>query len=204
MELDDDRSDDRGVEQRFSSPEILDAGGDRAPRRRLTTLLLATVVVLALAAAGLGVLRYGEVRQTPDQRALDEAVSRLVAAWDAGDDVGLLEVMAPGGTFVRSGDLTQPPTFLTLSDGALADFIRGWNARQFDVATSGPLTVTGDRGFWSLTVPVVVTEHARGAENLQEGFLLLSMADVNGQKKVQQLVWWTRHTRSWSTATGRG
>jgi hypothetical protein len=205
MELDNGRSVDRDVERRFSSPEILDAGGDREPRRRRTTqLLLAALVVLALVAGGLGALRYREARQTPDERALGEAVSRLVAAWDAGDEVGLLEVMTPGGTFIRSGDLTQSPTFLTLTDGTLADFIRGWNPRQFDVAAFGPLAVTGGRGFWWLTQPVVVTEHAQGAENLQEGFLLLSMADINGQKKVQQLVWWTTYSRSWSTATGRG
>lgn len=209
MELDHGRPVDRGVEHRFSSPEILDARGDREPRRRRTTQhVLAALVVLALVAGGLGALRYREVRQTPDERALGEAVSRLVAAWDAGDEVGLLGVMTPGGTFVRSGDLTQPPTFLTLTDGTLADFIHGWNTRQFDVATFGPLTVTGERGFWWLTQPVVVTEHAQGAENLQEGFLLLSMVDINGQKRVYQLVWWTTHTRSlstsWSTATGRG
>ena len=205
MELDNGRSVDRGVEHRFSSPEILDAGGDREPRRRRTTqLIVAALVVLALLAGALGALRYPEVRQTPDERALAEAVSRLIAAWDAGDEVGLLEVMTPGGTFVRSGDLTQPPTFLTLKDETLANFIRGWNPRQFDVATFGPLAVTGGRGFWWLTQPVVVTEHVRGAENLQEGFLLLSMVDINGQKKVQQMVWWTTQNRSRPAAAGRG
>jgi hypothetical protein len=205
MEMDNGRSVDRDGEHGSGVPELLVAGRDREPHpRRTTRTLVAAVVVLALVAGGLGAVRYRELRQTPDGRALAEAVSRLIVAWDAGDEGGLLDVMTPGGTFVRSGDLTQPPTALTLKDGTLADFIRGWNPRQYDVASAGPAAVIGERGFWWLTQPVVVTEHARGVENLQEGFLLLSMVDINGQKKVQQMVWWTTHNQSRPAAPGRG
>lgn len=174
------------------TPELVAAG--REPVRVNRWLVAALVVAVAVAGVLAG-LMYREHRQTPDERAVAEVLTRSIAAWNAGDATAALKTMTPDGTWAAVVDPAEAAETGPYSGAELASFVRELDAEGFQLTATGPLTILAGNRNWTVVRPTRV-RFTQGNDTVQQdGWVLSTVVDDHGTKLISRMVWWPTSSR---------